>query len=169
VGHHHPAHGLVVPLLLVEQSAQPDTFFELFGVHQSVHQPGAVPAAHDRRLAGLVETADEGLEDIGRREETLDVAALVYIVVVGVRLAWFFTTPYLHPVFDRLLRSRYLRAPWQERLVMSWSGMRGAVSLAAALAVPLSTQAGDPFPGRDLILFLTFSVISPRSSCRDSL
>ena len=37
--------------------------------------------------------------------------------------------------------------------------MRGAVSLAAALAVPLSTQAGDPFPGRDLILFLTFSVI----------
>ena len=42
---------------------------------------------------------------------------------------------------------------------MSWSGMRGAVSLAAALAVPLSTNAGDPFPGRDLIVFLTFSVI----------
>jgi CPA1 family monovalent cation:H+ antiporter len=37
--------------------------------------------------------------------------------------------------------------------------MRGAVSLAAALAVPLSTDAGDPFPGRDLIVFLTFSVI----------
>jgi NhaP-type Na+/H+ or K+/H+ antiporter len=76
-----------------------------------------------------------------------------------VRFAWFFTTPYFHPVFDRLLNSRYLRAPWQERLVMSWSGMRGAVSLAAALAVPLSTDAGDPFPGRDLIVFLTFSVI----------
>ena len=42
---------------------------------------------------------------------------------------------------------------------MSWSGMRGAVSLAAALAVPLSTNAGDPFPGRGLIVFLTFSVI----------
>jgi NhaP-type Na+/H+ or K+/H+ antiporter len=76
-----------------------------------------------------------------------------------VRFAWFFTTPYFHPVFDRLLRNRYLRAPWQERLVMSWSGMRGAVSLAAALAVPLSTDAGDPFPGRDLIVFLTFAVI----------
>jgi NhaP-type Na+/H+ or K+/H+ antiporter len=76
-----------------------------------------------------------------------------------VRFAWFFTTPYFHPVFDRLLHGRYLRAPWQERLVMSWSGMRGAVSLAAALAVPLSTEAGDPFPGRDLIVFLTFSVI----------
>jgi Na+/H+ antiporter len=86
-------------------------------------------------------------------------AALVYGAVVLVRFAWFFTTPYFHPVFDRLLRIRYLRAPWQERLVMSWSGMRGAVSLAAALAVPLSTDAGDPFPGRDLIVFLTFSVI----------
>src|SRR5919112_1963487 len=86
-------------------------------------------------------------------------AALVYAVVVLVRFAWFFTTPYFHPVFDRLLHSRYLRAPWQERLVMSWSGMRGAVSLAAALAVPLSTNAGDPFPERDLIVFLTFSVI----------
>ncbi|MDX6381480.1 MAG: monovalent cation:H+ antiporter, family, partial [Rubrobacteraceae bacterium] len=91
--------------------------------------------------------------------EFLLYAALVYGVVVGVRLAWFFTTPYLHPVFDRLLRNRYLRSPWQERLVMSWSGMRGALSLAAALAVPLTTNAGDPFPGRDLILFLTFSVI----------
>jgi CPA1 family monovalent cation:H+ antiporter len=86
-------------------------------------------------------------------------AALVYAAVVVVRFAWFFTTPYFHPVFDRLLHSRYLRAPWQERLVMSWSGMRGAVSLAAALALPLSTDAGDPFPGRDLIVFLTFSVI----------
>jgi Na+/H+ antiporter len=91
--------------------------------------------------------------------EVLLYAALVYAAVVLVRFAWFFTTPYFHPVFDRLLHSRYLRAPWQERLVMSWSGMRGAVSLAAALAVPLSTDAGDPFPGRDLIVFLTFSVI----------
>ncbi|HVD43799.1 MAG TPA: Na+/H+ antiporter [Rubrobacter sp.] len=91
--------------------------------------------------------------------EVLFYAALVYAAVVMVRFAWFFTTPYFHPVFDRLLRSRYLRAPWQERLVMSWSGMRGAVSLAAALAVPLSTNAGDPFPGRNLIVFLTFAVI----------
>jgi Na+/H+ antiporter len=86
-------------------------------------------------------------------------AVLVYGAVLGMRFIWFFSTPTLHPVFDRLLRDRYLRAPWQERLVMSWSGMRGAVSLAAALAVPLTTEAGAPFPDRDLILFLTFSVI----------
>src|SRR5918998_2932928 len=91
--------------------------------------------------------------------EVLIYAALVYGVVLGARLVWFFTTPYPHPVFDRLLRNRYLRFPWQERLVMSWSGMRGGVSLAAALAVPLTIEGGAPFPGRDLILFLTFSVI----------
>jgi Na+/H+ antiporter len=91
--------------------------------------------------------------------EVLIYAALVYGVVLGARLVWFFTTPYLHPVFDRLLRNRYLRFPWQERLVMSWSGMRGGVSLAAALAVPLTIEGGAPFPRRDLILFLTFAVI----------
>jgi CPA1 family monovalent cation:H+ antiporter len=43
--------------------------------------------------------------------------------------------------------------------LVSWIGLRGAVSLAAALAVPLTTEAGEPFPGRNLILFLTFAVI----------
>ena len=43
--------------------------------------------------------------------------------------------------------------------LISWAGMRGAVSLAAALAIPLTTDTGEPFPGRDLILFLTFAVI----------
>ena len=42
---------------------------------------------------------------------------------------------------------------------MAWSGMRGAVSLAVALAIPLTTDAGDAFPQRDLVIFLTFAVI----------
>src|ERR687885_2756313 len=91
--------------------------------------------------------------------QVLIYAALVYAALLGTRFLWFFSTPYLHPVFDRLLRNRYLRAPWQEHLVMVWSGMRGAVSLAAALAVPLTTDAGYAFPERNLILFLTFSAI----------
>src|SRR5215217_6314896 len=91
--------------------------------------------------------------------EVLLYAVLVYGAVVAARMAWFFTVPNLHPVFNRLLHNRYLRAPWQERLVMGWSGMRGGVSLAAALAVPLTVEGGAPFPGRDLILFLTFAVI----------
>ena len=47
--------------------------------------------------------------------------------------------------------------PWLA--LISWAGMRGGVSLAAALAIPLTTDAGEPFPDRDLILFLTFAVI----------
>ena len=47
----------------------------------------------------------------------------------------------------------------RQRIVIGWSGMRGAVSLAAALAVPLTVTGGAPFPDRDLILFLTFAVI----------
>jgi NhaP-type Na+/H+ or K+/H+ antiporter len=43
--------------------------------------------------------------------------------------------------------------------VLAWSGMRGAVSLAAALAIPFETDAGAPFPQRDLIIFLTYAVI----------
>jgi Na+/H+ antiporter len=100
----------------------------------------------------------EGLGEYSTAQVLL-YAALVYGVLAGTRFVWFFTTPSLHPIFDRLLRGRYLRSPWQERFVMAWSGMRGAVSLAAALAVPLTTQDGNPFPGRDLILFLTFSTI----------
>src|SRR5215212_2796899 len=86
-------------------------------------------------------------------------AALVCAALVGGRLVWFFTTRRLRPGRDRVLRGRYMHSSWQERLVMSWSGMRGAVSLAAALAVPPTVASGSPFPGRDLILFLTFSAI----------
>ena len=49
--------------------------------------------------------------------------------------------------------------PFGYPLIVGWSGMRGAVSLAAALAIPLTTDAGNPFPNRDLIIFLTFCVI----------
>jgi NhaP-type Na+/H+ or K+/H+ antiporter len=89
------------------------------------------------------------LEGLGEYSlaEVLLYAALVYGVVLGARLAWFFATPSIHPIFDRLLRGRYLHAPWQERLVMGWSGMRSAISLAAALAVPLTTRAGSRSPG----------------------
>ena len=86
-------------------------------------------------------------------------ATLVCGAVIGLRLLWFFFAPSSIPALDSLLRTRYLRAPWQERTVMGWSGMRGAVSLAAALAIPLQTQAGAEFPYRDLIIFLTYAVI----------
>src|SRR5215212_9916254 len=91
--------------------------------------------------------------------EILLYGALVYATLVVARFAWFFVVPSLNPVFDRLLRNPYAHSPWRERLLMGWSGMRGAVSLAAALAVPTTTNGGGPFPERDLIVFLTFSAI----------
>ena len=57
------------------------------------------------------------------------------------------------------LASRDPAPPARVPVILGWGGMRGAVSLAAALALPLQTDAGDPFPGRGLVIFLTFSVI----------
>jgi Na+/H+ antiporter len=80
-------------------------------------------------------------------------AALVSAVVIGVRVAWGFTVPYLVRALDRRPSQVARRVGARERLVSSWSGMRGAVSLAAALALPLN------FPQRNLIIFVTFGVI----------
>jgi Na+/H+ antiporter len=86
-------------------------------------------------------------------------ALAVTAVVVCTRFAWFFTVPYLIRAIDRhpAQRARRVGVPW--RLVMAWSGMRGAVSLAVALALPFTTDTGGGFPKRDLIIFLTFAVI----------
>ena len=79
--------------------------------------------------------------------------ALVSAVVVAVRLGWGFSVPYLVRLVDRRPSQVMRRVGAKQRLMIGWSGMRGAVSLAAALALPLD------FPMRNLILFLTFSVI----------
>jgi Na+/H+ antiporter len=85
--------------------------------------------------------------------------ALVSAVVVLVRLAWVFTLPYVSRLIDRRESRRRRRLGAPERFVVGWAGMRGSVSLAAALAIPLETDAGAAFPGRDLIIFLAFAVI----------
>jgi Na+/H+ antiporter len=85
--------------------------------------------------------------------------ALVSAVVVLVRLAWVFTLPYVSRLIDRRESRRRRRLGAPQRFVVGWAGMRGSVSLAAALAIPLETDAGAPFPGRDLIIFLAFAVI----------
>jgi Na+/H+ antiporter len=86
-------------------------------------------------------------------------ALAVSAVVTGTRLVWLFTVPYLIRLLDRRPSQRARRVGAGARLVIAWSGMRGAVSLAAALAIPLTTDAGGAFPQRDLIIFLTFGVI----------
>jgi monovalent cation/hydrogen antiporter len=74
-------------------------------------------------------------------------------VVVGTRFLWLFTTPYVIRALDRRPSQVERRVGAGPRIVVGWAGMRGAVSLAAALALP----AG--FPERDLLIFLTLAVI----------
>jgi Na+/H+ antiporter len=85
--------------------------------------------------------------------------ALVSAVVIAVRLAWMFSVPYLTRIVDRSEARQRRRITANARLVVGWAGMRGSVSLAAALAIPLQTDAGAPFPERNLIIFLAFAVI----------
>jgi CPA1 family monovalent cation:H+ antiporter len=60
---------------------------------------------------------------------------------------------------SKRLRQRDPMPSWQTLAIISWSGMRGVVSLAAALALPMALADGRPFPQRDLVIFLTFCVI----------
>jgi Na+/H+ antiporter len=80
-------------------------------------------------------------------------AVAVSLTVIVVRFAWVFAVLHAPKWIARRMSN------WRGAVFLSWAGMRGAVSLAAALALPLRTDEGAPFPGRDLILFLTFCVI----------
>ena len=84
---------------------------------------------------------------------------LVTAVVIGVRWAWTYTTPYLIRLVDRRPAQRLRRVPARQRAVSAVAGFRGAVSLAAILAVPHTLDSGAPFPGRDLIVLITCGVI----------
>ena len=84
---------------------------------------------------------------------------IVSATVILVRIPVVYATAYIPRLASRRIRERDPYPPWQWPAFISWAGMRGAVSLAAALALPLTTDAGTPFPGRDLIQFLAFCVI----------
>lgn len=86
-------------------------------------------------------------------------ALLVSAAVIGTRLGWMYSVPYLVRLVDRRQRHRDRRLGARHRFPIAWCGFRGGVSLAAALAVPTTTVDGSPFPGRDLIIVVTFGVI----------
>jgi Na+/H+ antiporter len=84
----------------------------------------------------------------------------VSVVAIVVRFAWVYPAIYL-PLLFRTVRGERVPAPQEgEVFIMSWCGMRGIVSLAAALALPQVLEDGTTFPERDLIIFLTFVVIA---------
>jgi len=85
----------------------------------------------------------------------LTISALVIVV----RVAWVYPAAMLPRLLFPSIRAREGKADWRYLFVIGWSGMRGIVSLAAALALPVATATQAPFPGRSTILFVTFCVI----------
>ncbi|WP_269859243.1 Na+/H+ antiporter [Streptomyces sp. RPT161] len=86
-------------------------------------------------------------------------ALLISGVVVATRLLWFYSVPYIIRAVDRRPIQRTLRSGARQRFPLAWSGVRGAVSLAAALAVPTTMADGRPFAGRNLLVFTAVVVI----------
>lgn len=84
---------------------------------------------------------------------------LTVVAVIVARFVWVFPATYLPRWLSPSLRRRDPLPPWQWIFILAFVGVRGVVSLAAALAIPLATVAGAAFPDRDLILFVTFGVI----------
>lgn len=84
---------------------------------------------------------------------------LVSAAAIAIRIGWVFPVNYLGRVIGRWLGREEVRSPKRNLFITSWAGMRGVVSLATALALPLTIQGGQAFPQRDVILFITFAVI----------
>ncbi|HEY3809267.1 MAG TPA: Na+/H+ antiporter [Steroidobacteraceae bacterium] len=85
--------------------------------------------------------------------------AVVCAVVILARAIWLYPATYLPRLLVRSIARDDPAPPWQWPFVLSFTGVRGIVSIAAALAIPFFTEDGRRFPDRDLILFLTFAVI----------
>jgi monovalent cation/hydrogen antiporter len=86
-------------------------------------------------------------------------AAVFSLVVILARFIWIFPATYLPRRLIPAIGRQDPAPPWQWPFALAFTGVRGIVSLAAALAVPITVSSGQPFPHRDLILFLTYSVI----------
>ncbi len=108
------------------------------------------------QLPGII----EGVSELYSTEQLMLWGAAITGAVVGVRFLWVGS----RAVYDRARRTqiRELKRPIPplgEEFLVAFTGMRGAVSLAAALSIPAVTESGDPFPGRDLIVLLVYVVI----------
>ena len=104
--------------------------------------PGVVRALHDRSAI-----------------EVVGASAAVLATVILVRVVWVYPAAYLPRMMSARIREREPAPSLRAVFVLAWSGMRGVVSLAAAFAIPLTVNSGAPFPGRDMILFITFVVV----------
>lgn len=110
-------------------------------------------------LLGLqLEGVVDDLGAVRSTGELLGYVAAIAGTVIGVRMAWVF----LSPRIGRMIPGPLGASPetdWRERVLIGWSGMRGAISLAAVLAIPATLDSGAEFAQRDLLVFITAGVI----------
>jgi Na+/H+ antiporter len=110
-------------------------------------------------LTGLqARTLIEQMQAVPLRNIVVAIGLTTVIVVVA-RYVWVFPATYVPRWINPRLRRRDPSPPWRWTFVLAFTGVRGVVSLAAALAIPLMLADGRPFPDRDLILIVTFGVI----------
>ena len=91
--------------------------------------------------------------------QLVGMTAAVSGAAILARIVWMFPGTYV-PFLLRTVREREVRPPIANVVVVSWAGMRGTVTLAAALSIPLLLPDGSPFPSRDIVIFLAFGVIA---------
>lgn len=103
------------------------------------------------QLPGIV----DALKGLRSWQDLVAWGVLLTLTVIAIRFAWLFATSWL----PRPMRPGDGAGSWRANVILAWAGMRGAVSLAAALALPLTTDAHEAFPNRALVIFLTFTVI----------
>ena len=111
---------------------------------------------------------------LGRMEtfslrEIATAVAITTVIVIAARFVWVFPAVYLPRWLSPSLARRDPAPPWEQALVLAFVGVRGVVSLAAALAIPLVLANGQPFPYRDLVLVVTFGVIIITLVCQGLL
>jgi monovalent cation/hydrogen antiporter len=110
-------------------------------------------------LIGLqLPSIKEGLGQYSVRDAIL-YALIITGATILIRILYIFPNAYLPYLFSARVRRESRRPPWNMVFLVGWAGMRGVVSLASALAIPLALPGGEAFPQRNLILFITFVVI----------
>ncbi|MGH7748172.1 MAG: cation:proton antiporter, partial [Candidatus Dormibacteria bacterium] len=139
LGHHAPQAGYATRLLDQAVWTSADTVLEAF-----------VFALIGLQLPAVVQGVSGAVGPL------LIAAAAVIGAAVLARVVWVFPAMYLPRMLSPRLRTRDPAPPWRVPAVISWAGMRGVVTLAAASTIPRVTDSGAPFPGRSEIIFLAF-------------
>jgi len=91
--------------------------------------------------------------------EAITYGIIISLLTIIIRIIWVFPGAYLPRILFKRIRQKEARPGWRAVFLTAWSGMRGVVSLASALAIPLTVPQGYEFRNRNLILFITFVVI----------